>query len=108
MLWSASLETGIQVLDMQHRELFRQVDDVLLNAKNKNRITETLDFLGKYVIKHFHTEELMHHRFNYPKMSAHKKMHDDFIPTLQSLRKEYDEQGDALPVVMKINKTVLD
>lgn len=108
MLWNKSLETNILILDEQHKELFRQIDDVLLNVKKENRITDTLEFLEKYVTEHFQTEELMQYRLNYPNMLAHKKMHNDFALAIQNLRKEYEVEGPTFSMVMKINKIVVD
>ncbi len=45
--WDPSLETGISIVDEQHRSLFRQVG-VLLDPGNADRVEETLAFLGDY------------------------------------------------------------
>lgn len=108
MWWNVSLETGIHILDKQHKELFRQVDDVLLDGDNKNRIAETLDFLERYVLDHFKVEELMQERLGYPKRDVHKKQHEEFALALPGLRQEYSEQGYAFSTVMKINKISVD
>jgi hemerythrin len=107
MLWNSTLETGIPVIDEQHKELFRQVD-ILLDTSNKNRINETLDFLGQYVIKHFTAEEVMHARSGYPKAAEHKKMHVAFVGTYKALRDEYVKTGMSLPTLMKINNTAVN
>jgi hemerythrin len=107
MLWNNTLETGIPVIDEQHKELFRQVD-ILLDTSNKNRVNETLDFLGKYVIKHFTAEEAMHARSAYPKAAEHKKMHVAFVSTYKNLHDEYTKSGMNLATLMKINNTVVN
>lgn len=106
MLWNNTLECGIVSIDEQHKELFRQVD-ILLASGSRDRIPETLNFLGQYVVKHFAMEEAMHNRSRYPKTMAHKKLHTDFIAAYKSLRDEYEKSGHNLAVLMKINKTVV-
>ena len=51
-LWNAGLETGIPKIDEQHKELFRQIE-TLMDKTNSDRLQETIDFLGNYVVKHF-------------------------------------------------------
>lgn len=106
MLWNSTLECGIASIDEQHKELFRQVD-ILLDNSNRDRIPETLNFLGQYVVKHFAMEEAMHNRSRYPKTMAHKKLHTDFIATYKGLRNEYETSGHNLAVLMKINKVAV-
>jgi len=103
MLWNASFETGIAKIDEQHKELFRQVD-ILMDRTQTDRIPATLDFLGKYVIKHFSDEQIMHASSKYPKAEAHKKLHTDFIAKYKDMKNQYDSSGDKLSVVMNINK----
>ena len=107
MLWNQSLETGIPAIDQQHKELFRQVD-ILFDQKNKDRVPQTLKFLGEYVEKHFHDEQLLQIEAQYPKASAHKKMHTDFVAAFKKMKQEYDADHDSLMTLLKINKAVAD
>ena len=106
MLWNATLETGIIKIDEQHKELFRQVD-ILMDRGQDDRIPATLDFLGKYVIKHFSDEQVMHAASKYPKAEAHKKMHSQFIGVFKEMKQKYETSGHSLSVVMEINKAVM-
>ena len=105
MLWSNSLETGITSIDEQHKELFRQVD-VLFDRSNDDRVPQTLKFLEEYTLKHFSDEQLFHQKSKYPKTEQHKKMHDEFVAVFKKLKEEYDNNGNDLPTLLKINKTV--
>lgn len=107
MEWDASLETGIPIVDEQHRSLFRQVDDLLDSTKSE-RVEETLAFLAEYVVMHFKTEELMQKASKYPRAQQHKKLHDDFVTALGGLKKEYGETGGGMLILMKITKIALD
>jgi hemerythrin len=106
MQWTKQLETGIPSIDEQHKELFRQID-ILLDAKNKDRIAETLNFLGDYVKKHFGDEQVMHAKSKYPKATAHKQYHDAFIVTFKTLKDTYNREGPTLANRMAVDKTLI-
>ena len=101
------METGIPKVGEQHRSLFRQVDE-LLDPTKQDRVPAMFDFLGKYVVMHFKTEELMQKASKYPKAQEHKKLHDAFVIALSELRKEFDREGGSMLILMKITKIALD
>ena len=106
MLWSKTYETGIREVDEQHMELFAQID-ILLDRSKENRMKETLDFLEKYVIRHFDAEQGYHARSNYPKAARHKKYHEAFVAEYKKLKDRFNSEGPSLTVHQAINKTVL-
>lgn len=106
MLWNATYETGVAVMDEQHKELFRQVD-VLLDQSKADRIHSTLDFLASYVVHHFTTEEKMQARTNYPNAVAHKQTLVDFINSYKNLKSEYDKSGGNPIHLMKLSQAAL-
>lgn len=107
MEWDVSLETGIPIVDDQHMSLFRQVDD-LLDPTKADRVPETLNFLGNYVLEHFGTEEIMQKISHYPFAEEHKELHDAFTAALVKLKAEYEESGNNMVILMKLTKTALD
>ncbi|MDR1875482.1 MAG: hemerythrin family protein [Synergistaceae bacterium] len=106
MLWNKSLETGIALIDTQHKELFRQIDD-LLDAGKGNRFGETLNFLEKYIVKHFTDEQKMHVTSKYPKAAKHKEYHDNYVTVFSKLKEKYAKEGPTLENRIAINKTVV-
>ena len=109
VLWNKNLETGIPALDDQHKELFRQVGVLFDNTNaGADRVSQTLEFLEKYVEKHFDDEQQLHLKSQYPNRELHKKMHVDFVTAFKKMQQEYDADGAKLPVLLKINKTVAD
>lgn len=106
MLWHKSMECGITTIDQEHKELFEQVDK-LLKAGDQSRTIETLNFLGKYVVRHFANEEEMHIVTGYPGARAHEKLHRDFTQALMRLRKEYEDSGHSLISLLKINRVAV-
>jgi len=106
MLWMKSLETGIEKIDEQHKELFRQID-MLLDPHNANRHREVIDFLGGYIVKHFTDEQKMHTESKYPKAATHRKYHDDYVTVFRVLKDKYIKEGPTPANNMEINKTVV-
>lgn len=79
-LWNPAWETGISDIDQQHRELFRQVDDLLLavhHDEHLEQIPRVLAFLTEYIETHFACEELQMERSAYPGLEVHRAVHDD-------------------------------
>ncbi len=78
--WNPAWETGIQLIDAQHRQLMMQFD-ALLVAVHENRANERLPglvaFLSDYVETHFSTEEERMQATQYPGFAEHKAIHDD-------------------------------
>ena len=45
---------------------------------------------------------------NYPELAAQKKRHIDFISSLTKLKKEYEESGGNIVVIINANQMVVD
>ncbi|HHT16866.1 MAG TPA: bacteriohemerythrin [Papillibacter sp.] len=105
MLWDKTLETGIESIDAQHKELFRRID-LLTDQKNEKRTYEMLEFLEEYVRIHFNDEQALHQKSKYPKAAAHKSYHDAYVDIIKKLKERLKSDGDTLLVKMEVNKTV--
>ena len=58
--WRPAFETGIPVVDRDHRALIDQINslsDALHAGAAKEKLTESLVFLNHYVREHFQREE---------------------------------------------------
>ncbi|MCD7897753.1 MAG: bacteriohemerythrin [Planctomycetaceae bacterium] len=107
MLWNSAYETGIGIVDEQHKELFRQID-ILVENKEPNAVPKVIDFLGQYVVKHFSTEEGLQRKSNYPDFVEHKKKHVAFVDAFTRLKGEYQESGQNNLILMKLTRVALD
>ncbi len=80
MLWNPGWETGFPSIDLQHQQLFMQLERLFLaihDNRAEGRIAELLDFLADYVETHFATEERYMGETGYPGLQVHKAIHDD-------------------------------
>jgi hemerythrin len=106
MIWIKSLETGVPKIDEQHKELFRQADN-LVDKSKAGAVDSTLNFLKGYVAKHFSDEEILHRVSAYPKADFHKKLHEEFSSALRGLLAQYQAASNKQPVVLSINSAVV-
>ncbi|NLV66573.1 MAG: hemerythrin family protein [Spirochaetes bacterium] len=105
--WNRSLETGIELIDNQHQELFRRIDRLELAMYNGRAVTELrnlLEYLESYIIEHFHDEEELMLRINYPGYAAHVKEHNDFRNKINSLLAECKGKGIDSYLAIDVDK----
>ncbi|MDR3685103.1 MAG: hemerythrin domain-containing protein, partial [Geothrix sp.] len=61
VLWNSRFETGVTLVDAQHKSLFDAVNRLAASLGSESMgdgVKESLDFLAKYTQEHFKTEEL--------------------------------------------------
>lgn len=109
--WTTNLAVGVNSIDDQHKKLFdmaNQLFEAGKNNKTKEFISEMLNFLDDYTRKHFKDEEAYMQSINYPGLADQKKLHVDFIAALVNLKKEYQESGGNIIVILSANQMVVD
>ena len=108
--WTKNLETGFDIIDVQHKELVDRIN-ILLNAtknrEGKEEIVETIEFLISYVDEHFGTEEKLMIKYNYPKYAEHKKLHDYFVEEVKQMLKDFLDKGGTSNLVVRLNGTLI-
>jgi len=89
--WKDSLLIGVKLIDDQHFELVRRIDqliDACNHGDGQAEAGETLKFIVSYIKKHFKDEEELQALYAYPDMTEHKKLHEHFIATTIDLVQE--------------------
>ena len=84
--WTRDLDTGIQVIDNQHRrivEYINRLDDVRVTHE-KEKIREVLNELIDYTLSHFTFEESLMEEAGYPFIKAHKRVHQLFVKRIDN------------------------
>lgn len=103
------LATGNTMIDVQHRQLFKAIND-LLDACSKGKGRQTLEmtcrFLENYTVKHFGDEEKLQMESHYPDYLNHKKYHDQFKKTVKDISAELSQKGPSVLLVNKITANV--
>lgn len=111
MGWTEDLSVGVEQIDQQHKIWFdkaNQLFDAGKNGKAKEFIAQMLEFLDEYTKMHFRDEEKYMLSIHYPEYDTQKKLHTDFIAELAKLKKDYQESGGNIAVVINANQMVVN
>ncbi len=77
--WTTDLETGVDLIDEQHRMLFKLINDLhdaaTDDASDPDMVTDAMYTLSDYVAEHFGDEEALMAEHAYPGLAAHHDMH---------------------------------
>jgi hemerythrin len=79
--WTEDLATGIAKIDAQHRDLYRHVAALheSMRTGRVEQVEETLEFLQRYALEHFSTEEQEMAASGYPGLAEHRRLHQRFV-----------------------------
>lgn len=88
--WSERLATGIELLDEQHREIFRWFGELDQAAAEQRTLLAvyTMTRLNRYMRDHFAAEEAVMRAAGFPKLEQHVAEHRLFRSTLSKLQIE--------------------
>lgn len=79
--WNAKLDTGIDVIDAQHRRIVdyvNQLEEARLSG-DRRRVGDVIEQLVDYTQSHFSFEETMMEQAGYKFLKPHQKVHELFI-----------------------------
>ncbi len=108
--WSADLVTGDERVDEQHRRIFELLNNLIAacaDGSDSTRLSETLNFLVEYAVKHFTDEELLQMQYNFPEYQKHKQMHDTLTAQVVELVKRYEASGSSAELSMDVNRVLV-
>ena len=103
------LETGNALIDSEHRQLFKAVNDLLdacSQGKGRSQVESTLDFLVSYVAKHFGDEEKLQVQTSYPGYAAHRQFHEWYKGELAGAARDIKTQGASITALNSLNQMV--
>jgi hemerythrin len=108
---SKDMETGVEKIDFQHRELINRINNVLMleeKASSEEETQKTIDYLSEYVVKHFKDEEEIHAANNYPIRAEHKEKHAHFVSDFSKLKAEFKGNSHSMEFTMKLNSSLIN
>ena len=99
--WTQKIETGVEVLDDQHRQYFDLVNDYLATAARvttnddrNSELVERLDFLRRYATEHFATEQKIMKDAEYQHYQQHFEEHQYFLKHVGALHEQTCNEGN--------------
>ena len=109
--WSNEYELGNDFVDSQHKKLFEIVNNIgnsCLEGGDVNTLSKTLDFLLQYTVQHFHDEEALQLKCNFPEYEYHKKLHRDFETIVSEKVLEFKIKGSTKDLSDAVNDIVIE
>jgi hemerythrin len=103
-VWNNRFETGIAIIDTQHKSLFdalNKLADSFGAGTSKSHVKESLDFLMKYAAEHFETEERFMRDMGYPALASHMAEHAQLTGKTRDLQNRLVE-GKPMTVEVTI------
>ena len=102
--WSSEYETGIDIIDSQHKQLFDYLDQVELAIATDNgtQVEEIARGLIHYAISHNTFEETLMKQAGYPMLEAHAQVHESFKERAQGYIQQLDAGTDPMRVARDI------
>lgn len=100
MTWNEKLSVNIKEIDEQKKwvNMLNNLHEAMKAGRGAAKLEETLSGLIEYTKVHFATEEKLLHGKRYPFYEGHKKIHNDMIKDVESLRLRYESGETVLSV----------
>ena len=109
--WSNQYAIGDDVIDTEHEELFRLINDFhnrWMEAHDRQHIARVFNQLVAYAEMHFRHEETIMETHGFPKLEEHKALHEHMVETIFNLHRAYMEESLNIEVsTMKFVKAWL-
>lgn len=79
--WTEDLATGIDQIDAQHRAFYQQVSALheAMRTSRLDQVPAVVEFLQRYALEHFATEEREMAAAAYPGLAEHRRHHQRFV-----------------------------
>jgi len=96
VLWTSDLDTGIEVIDNQHKRIVDYINQlgVAIQQRNQLSVGLVLDDLVDYTVSHFAFEESLQEEAGYELATLHKAVHDRFIKRIAKYQERHNAGED--------------
>jgi len=108
--WNEAFESGVSVIDEQHKQLFNAVNAFQQayssGQDSDERLRETLNFLVNYTVEHFRDEEALQVQYDFPDYMRHRQQHGDFTKTVLALVDRFNQEGANDTLMLEMYETI--
>jgi len=111
IVWDDNLATGNEMIDAQHKEIFRRFNDfqsACKQGKGLDELSNLFSFLDEYVRSHLALEEQLQVEHDYPGYLMHKEEHKHFIRDIRKLEELLNSHGATPVLLLKTNMVLVD
>jgi hemerythrin len=110
MKWWQDLETGIEEIDRDHRELFVQIDEFLQTCRNANweKVKSFFALLENHATQHVLVEERLLQETGYPHYEDHKAIHDQLRGKIIDMKSRFRDETLTLTLIFEVKHTLVE
>ena len=108
--WDESLRLGHAAIDMQHMEIFAQINNLsekITEGADNIEVRDMLNYLDKYAKKHFFDEEKLMVQYNYYGILKQKKQHTQFKNEIDEISQMLRKKVSPIEIALKIETALL-
>lgn len=106
--WTADFETGIDIIDEQHKRIFdylKEIDEAI-SSKSTAQIEHVIKSLIDYAISHNTFEESLMKKAGYPMLEAHHDVHERFKERAHSYRDRFGSGEDPIRLAREVRSDI--
>lgn len=99
--WRSSYETGVAVMDEQHRQLIAIINRLYRVIRDKQGVDELqalFDEMTAYATNHLDEEERLLAEYRYPHLENHRNQHKEYIARVDQLRDTLGSADEQLAI----------
>ncbi len=103
------LLTDHPLIDEQHEQLFQAINtlmDACATGKGRSHLEATFNFLQNYIEKHFKDEEMLQKSVNYPELSRHQTIHEEYKKLINKSGEILKSEGATIRALTELNKSI--
>lgn len=110
MQWTEELATNIKLIDEDHREIIRRMDDCVEAGKTGDReiMERSLVMLADFCVTHFSNEENLQLRGRCPNYKNHHVFHKMFLKEVYGFIEEAKVKGPSAQLANRIHDLIED
>ena len=97
LVWTSDLDTGIGVIDAQHRQIVDFINQLgeAQETGNRTAVYEVIQGMVDYTLSHFAFEETLMEDSGYEFLRGHKKIHDLFVRRVSEFQSRFEAGEDV-------------
>jgi len=108
--WNKNLKLGHEAIDLQHMEIFSQINnlsDKITEGADDIEIRDLVNYLNIYAKKHFFDEEKLMVQYNYYGIHKQKKEHLQFKNEVDEISQMLRKRVPAMDIALRMETTLL-
>lgn len=109
--YDKTLMTGNPSIDEHHRDFINRVNELFHYCEKGDGASQSvsmLNYLSIHLGAHFDNEEALHREIGYPGRAEHKKRHEDFKKTIDSLHQLLLNEGPNETFINEVKRSASD